>query len=123
MPPANRDLAHLWDILKAARLVQEFVADMDRAAFDSDQRTHFAVIAQLQIIGEATKRLSPEFREGHPEIPWNKMAGMRDVLIHLYDRVDLGEVWAAATESVPPLIEQLAFLLPDDPTEPEDLPQ
>lgn len=112
MPPAERDLAYVWDILEAARLIQGFIDDMDRRAFERDTRTRFAVIAQLEIIGEATKRLSAEFRAKHPSVPWKQMAGMRDVLVHLYDRVDLGEVWVAASESVPALIEQLAPLLP-----------
>jgi uncharacterized protein with HEPN domain len=53
------------------------------------------VIRCLEILGEATKRLSPEFRCLHPGLPWRAMAGMRDVLIHAYDQVDLQEVWVA----------------------------
>ena len=119
MRPEDRDAAYIWDILKAARLIREFVSDIDRAHFDQDRKTHFAVIAQLQIIGEATKRLSDKFRNTQPQVPWKSMAGMRDVLIHLYDQVDLAEVWKAATESVPTLIDQLSPLLPSD-TDPGD---
>ena len=54
-----------------------------------------AVIRCLEILGEATKRLRPEFRRLHPDLPWRAMAGMRDVLIHAYDQVDLEEVWMA----------------------------
>jgi uncharacterized protein with HEPN domain len=54
-----------------------------------------AVIRSLEIIGEATKRLSLEVRLLHPDLPWRAMAGMRDVLIHAYDQVDLEEVWLA----------------------------
>jgi uncharacterized protein with HEPN domain len=54
-----------------------------------------AVIRCLEILGEATKRLSPEVRLLHPDLPWRAMAGMRDVLIHAYDQVDLEEVWMA----------------------------
>jgi len=54
-----------------------------------------AVIRCLEILGEATKRLSPEFRCRHPDLPWRALAGMRDVLIHAYDQVDLEEVWMA----------------------------
>jgi uncharacterized protein with HEPN domain len=54
-----------------------------------------AVIRCLEILGEATKRLSPEVRILHPDLPWRAMAGMRDVLIHAYDQVDLEEVWMA----------------------------
>ena len=54
-----------------------------------------ALIRCLEVIGEATKRLSQDFRDRHPEVPWRAMAGMRDLLIHAYDRVDLEEVWEA----------------------------
>jgi len=54
-----------------------------------------AVIRCLEILGEATKRLRPELRLLHPDLPWRAMAGMRDVLIHAYDQVDLEEVWLA----------------------------
>jgi uncharacterized protein with HEPN domain len=70
-----------------------------------------AVIRQLEIVGEATKRLSEPFRTNHPDIPWQKMAGMRDILIHAYDAVDLDEVWNASTRSIPQLIERLEPLV------------
>ena len=114
MRPEERDSAYIWDILKAARLIQDFVADVDRDGFLNDAKTQSAVIAQLQIIGEATKRLSDGFRVDHPQVPWRRMAGMRDVLIHLYNRVRLDTVWTAAAESVPALIEQLSSLLPEE---------
>lgn len=63
------------------------------------------------IIGEATKRVSTEFRASHPEIPWKEMAGMRDVLIHDYRDVDIPNVWTAVTESIPALLEALEPLL------------
>jgi len=55
------------------------------------------------VLGEAVKRLSPEFRSQHPEIPWRKIAGMRDWVIHAYDNVDIDELWNTATEDVPTL--------------------
>jgi uncharacterized protein with HEPN domain len=72
---------------------------------------------QLLIIGEAVKRLSTEFRQSHPHIRWTPMAGMRDVLIHAYDTVDLDEVWRTVTVEVPTLIDNLTPLLPDSPGE------
>ncbi len=114
MPQSGRDLACVWDILKAALLVRDLTAGMDRAAFESDVRTHFAVIAQLQIIGEAAKRLTESFRRAHPSFPWADMAKTRDFLIHHYDRVDLEAVWRIATESVPALVGQLEAILPSE---------
>ena len=72
-----------------------------------------ALIRRLEIIGEATKRFSqcaPELRAAHQEIPWKDMAGMRDVLIHAYDVVDLEEVWRVETEVIPNILPHLRAL-------------
>lgn len=69
------------------------------------------MVRQIEIMGEATKRLSDEFRNRHPDIPWRQMAGMRDILIHAYDHVDIEEVWRTATDSIPPLIRQIEQLI------------
>ena len=75
-----RDEAHLLDILKAARLTVEFKGTADKDAFLVDAKTQSAVLHQLLVIGEAVKRLSPEFRAAHPEVPWKLIAGTRDKL-------------------------------------------
>lgn len=98
-----RDEAVLLDILKAANLTTEFVRDFDKLAFLADAKTQSAVVHQLLIIGEATKRLSEAFRNQQGTIPWRIIARMRDVLIHHYDSVDVDEVWKTATTDVPVL--------------------
>lgn len=107
----RRDATYLLDIFDSARFAQEYVVGMEEDAFESDRRTRAAVIYELMIIGEATKRVSTEFRASHPEIPWKEMAGMRDVLIHDYRDVDIPNVWTAVTESIPALLEALEPLL------------
>jgi uncharacterized protein with HEPN domain len=72
-------------------------------SFSEDFLTQDAVIRQLEIIGEATKRISKEFRSENPHIPWSDMAGMRDILIHDYIDVDVDIVWKTASESIPEL--------------------
>ena len=117
MQPEGRDVSSLWDMLNAARNIQEFVHGMGRQDFAEDKKTHFAVISQIEVIGEATKRLSLEFRQAHSNVPWKKIAGMRDFLIHVYDEVDMGQVWNAATASVPALIAYIEPLLPPEQAE------
>ena len=110
----HRDETTLLDIATAARLVVEFTAGMDRAAFLDDIKTQSSVLHQLMVLGEAVKRLSDGFRARHPEIPWMLMAGMRDKLIHGYDIVDLEEVWKTASRDVPDLLRWLDPRLPKE---------
>ncbi|MCB0166241.1 MAG: DUF86 domain-containing protein [Anaerolineae bacterium] len=98
------------DIIRAARLTIDFKQGLDKAAFLEDIKTQSAILHQLMVMGEAVKRLSMAYREEHSHIPWKVMAGMRDVLIHGYDIVELNEVWKTANVDVPqvlPLLEEL----------------
>ena len=110
----SRDDAYLLDIDKAARLIIQFTRDKDRPAFLVDMMTQSAVLHQLRVLGEAVKRLSADFRAGHTQIPWKEIAGMRDRLIHGYDRVDLKEVWRVAQGDVPELVAMIEPLLPNE---------
>jgi uncharacterized protein with HEPN domain len=107
----QRDMTVLLDIVQAARLIVAFRKGMTKVAFDADLKTQSAILHQLIVIGEAVKRLSPEFRESHTAIPWSAIAGMRDHLIHGYDMVDLEEVWKTATVDVPGLLTALEPLV------------
>ena len=107
--PRDRDA--LYDILDASRLIMEYTRDMDYPAFRSNQAIGDAVIRRFEIIGEATKRLTRAFRDRHPEVPWDDMAGMRDRVIHGYDTVDWQVVWNARSESVPELIAAVEAML------------
>ena len=88
-----RDRSHLFDILGALNSIRAFIAGVDHDSFVENDLLLSAVIRKLEIVGEATKRISQEFRTAHPEIPWKMMAGMKDVLIHDYDQVDVELVW------------------------------
>jgi uncharacterized protein with HEPN domain len=108
----SRDEAALLDMARALRLIIEFTQQMEEPSFLDDLKTQSAVLHQLLVLGEAVKRLSPEFRARHPEIPWTLIAGMRDNLIHEYDSVDLEEVWRTTERDVPRLLASLEPLLP-----------
>ena len=105
---------HTWlaDILDSARLVESFTSGISRDELKQDVMRRAAVERYFEIIGEAAKNVSPEFKAAHPEIPWKAMAGMRDILIHAYRRVDLNEVWKIAAEDVPELIRNVEPLVP-----------
>ncbi len=104
MYKGQRDLSdYLGDIITAIADAIEFTSGMDYAAFAADRRTVNAVIRSLEVVGEATKRIPTSFRQKHSDIPWSKMAGMRDVLIHDYMGVDIKTVWKVVRDRLPEL--------------------
>ena len=97
------DSIYIDHILNSINRIIDYISGKDREAFEADQLTQDAVVRQLEVIGEATKRVSKELRSRNPDIPWTDMAGMRDVLIHDYIDVDLGVVWKTISEDIPNL--------------------
>lgn len=85
---------------------------MDAETFRRDVKTQSAVVFQLLVIGEATKRLSAEVRDRLPVVPWSDIARMRDRMIHHYEGIDVDEVWRTASQDVPRLLEAIEPLLP-----------
>lgn len=106
---ADGDL--LGDILEALRRARSYTTGQSYEQFLTDTKTQDAVIRTLEILGEATKRLSPSLRESHPEIPWKSMAGVRDKLIHDYFGVNIDIVWQIVQDQLPALAEQVAAVL------------
>ena len=109
----SRDAASLLDVFEAGHLMQEFITGVSEEDFHEDRKTQSAVLHQILILGEATKRISRAYRLAHPEIPWRLMAGMRDIVIHAYESVDISEVWKTASDDIPALIAQIEPLLPN----------
>jgi uncharacterized protein with HEPN domain len=103
----SKDNAHLADILDSARIIQEHLAGMSREQFLADVRTQDAVIRRFEIIGEAARHLSPAALKALPEVPWDLVVGMRNLLIHDYDDVDPRRVWTDSQNDLPPLIVRL----------------
>ena len=102
---------YLAHILERARRIDEYLRD-GQAAFMTDAKTQDAVIRNFEVIGEAAKRVPQEYRAAHPSIPWQLMAGFRDVLIHGYEGVDIGRVWTTATHDLPAVRDAIAAILP-----------
>jgi len=107
MQPDQRDAAYLWDMLDAARTVEQLSSGLDFTQYSSDRRTQLAVERSLEIIGEAAGRVSALFRNAHPEIPWRQIIGQRHVLIHEYGEIKQERIWKVVRENVPQLIELL----------------
>jgi uncharacterized protein with HEPN domain len=95
----------LSDILYHFDRAQAFVAGFDRAAFQADLRTLFAVTRCLEIISEASRRLPPALKDRHPSIPWKRMAGAGNVYRHDYEDVAANLVWDTVQNELPPLRE------------------
>lgn len=107
-----RDNESLIDIERAARRILRYTDNISRAELEMNDEKLSAILYQIAIIGEATKRLSQDFRQQHPEIPWREIAGMRDMLIHKYDQVDFDVIWDVVQTKLPELLTQLEPILP-----------
>jgi len=102
---------YLAHILERAGRIEDYIRDGEQA-FMQDSKTQDAVIRNFEVIGEAAKRVSVEYRTRYPEIPWLLMAGFRDVLIHAYEGVDLQRVWSIATRDLPVVKAAISAILP-----------
>jgi uncharacterized protein with HEPN domain len=110
----SRDSAYLLDIFKAAKLALSYLEGKTKEEFFKDTKCQDAVIRRLEIIGEAAGRVSAATTTKFPNLPWKKMVGMRNIMIHEYEDVDLGIVWDTVQNDLPPLITLLEPLIPKE---------
>ncbi|MGD0540361.1 MAG: DUF86 domain-containing protein [Tepidisphaeraceae bacterium] len=108
------DALYLNHILDAIDTINRYIS-VGQKQFMAESHWQDATVRQLEIIGEATKKLSEPLRKRYPDIPWRRIAGLRDVLIHRYMGVDLDSVWEVAHKDLPELrrkIEDIAREMP-----------
>jgi uncharacterized protein with HEPN domain len=115
MQPEERDAAYLWDMLEAAKEINQFVQGLTFNDFEQNKTVRYSVERQLMVIGEAANHVSPEFKGKHPDIPWLGIIAQRNVLAHEYGEILVERVWLTAKEKIPLLVKQLEPLIPPLP--------
>lgn len=104
------DNERLLDIMEAIERIEKHTNN-DRTAFEHDELIQTWVIHHLQIIGEASRALSAEFKIQHPEITWSKIIGMRNILVHNYFGIDVEVVWSVIERDLPSLKKEIKAIL------------
>lgn len=102
---------YLAQILERIQRIEAYIKS-DKESFLGDHLIQDAVIRNLEVIGEAAKRVPEEFKKAHSEIPWRGMTALRNVLIHGYEGVDLQKVWQVIEKELPPLEKAIKSYLP-----------
>jgi uncharacterized protein with HEPN domain len=110
----GRDAAFLLDMLNAARAVESFVKGRSAEDYLKDLMFRSAVERQIEIIGEAARGVSDDFKTAHPEIPWRPIMAQRHRLAHEYGEINDELIWRVATIYIPALIQQIEPLAPDE---------
>lgn len=111
MKKGRQSTDYVNDILYAIRKIDEFTNGLTYEEFLEDEKTQFAVIRAIEVIGEATKNIPDSVKANYTSIPWRNISGMRDKLIHAYFGIDMDILWKTATEEIPviePKIKQIA---------------
>jgi len=107
----SKDIIRLRHIIDEAGEACKYAEGISLDEFVEDGKTVRAVIRSIEVIGEAASKISIEFRMEHPDVPWQKVIGMRNRLIHVYFDIDYNIIWQTVKENLPPLIEQLQSIL------------
>ena len=111
MRERKRDKGRLEDILKCIDNVRQFVRDIDYDTFVADTMCYYAVMKNVEIIGEAANMLTRNFRKNYDDLPWRMIVGMRNVLTHGYANVSDVKLWKTATEDLDEMYEVVSRYL------------
>lgn len=107
----KNDAVFLRHILDAIGQIETYTAGLSYRQFAANRLVQDGVVRQLEIIGEATRNLSDEFRAQHPDLPWQQIVGLRNRLIHAYFDINLGIIWDVAQADIPLLKGKVGGLL------------
>jgi uncharacterized protein with HEPN domain len=110
MEQNNRNLASIWDMIQAIQEIQEDTANFTYEKIEQNRTVRRAVERNFEILGEAGGRVSDEFRHQHPEIDWRKIIGLRNIIIHRYEKVESAVLWEVIVSNLPTLSNQLKLL-------------
>ena len=110
----KKDKIYLLHIIDASENIEKFIRGVNYKEFIENGEKQSAVIRQLEIIGEATKRISATIKKKYAQLPWKEMAGMRDKLIHDYPEIELPVVWKTANEDIPDIKKQIEDIIKGD---------
>lgn len=103
----KEQIVYIQHILAAITTIEGYVRKKTKSHFLKEKMAQDAVIRQIEIIGEASKNVSPLLKDSHPEVAWKQMAGMKDKLTHQYFGVDLEVVWKTVESEIPILKDQI----------------
>lgn len=112
----RHDDAYLLDMLLAAREAGKFTDGLTFTEFKQNRMAQLAILKAVEVVGEAASQVSTEGKQAHPEIPWDKIIGMRNRLVHGYFNVNLERVWKTVQQDLPLLIALLEPLVPPEET-------
>lgn len=101
----------LSDIIEYTKLIEDNISGINKEQFIKDRNLIDATVRRLEVIGEAVKNIPDEFRNKHPSIPWSKIAGFRDIIIHAYFKIDLDLTWEVIKKDLPKLKKDIERIL------------
>ncbi|MGH9111438.1 MAG: HepT-like ribonuclease domain-containing protein [Acidimicrobiales bacterium] len=123
MPPERREELLLVDIIEQADAILRAVDGLDEEGMRASELHRSAVLWSLCLIGEASNRMPPDLTDAHPEIPWARMVGFRNVVLHTYEHIDAAIVWSTVEQVRSVRLQVLAILESDHPLVAEALRQ